>query len=429
MIALPVLAVTAADVVIPTPTSPARRRWTAGSARPTRWSSVTGASTTCQQGPTRTTAAAVAATASDPLPTAEQVSARARRRRGCSRSQQGPGRGPDRERAQARRDHRGRPGRPARRAGCSTSPGRLPRRSGEVVVNRGCSTRATRRVTPSSSPTDDAPADPTIVGLAESTPTATCPIAAGAPRRLRGRPGGTHLAGRRRAGHLGRRCAQLNAIGASCTSRAVIADPPPASELPAEISSSSTGRRHRRGARAGRGDGADRGGAAGRAGVRGRRPQAAAQPGPDGGDGRHAAAGAPGRPGRRRGARWRGRGRSASLLGIGVALGCCCRSSSASPATGSARSRCRGCTWPASPASGCSARSWPPWSRPASASPAGRRRGAGRAPRRPGAVPAVAAARPGAARCRHRRCRVRSRPGCRRGVRDRGRARSRRCSG
>ena len=60
---------------------------------------------------------------------------------------------------------------------------------------------------------------------------------------------------------------------------------------------------------------------------------------------------------------------------------------------------------------------------------AGRRRGAGRAPRRPGAVPEVAPARPGAARCRHRRGGVRRRPGCRRRVRDRGAAPSRPCSG
>ena len=58
-------------------------------------------------------------------------------------------------------------------------------------------------------------------------------------------------------------------------------------------------RRDARSDRAGRGDGADRGGPARRPGVRGRRPPTVQEPRPDGGHRRHSRAGSPGRHGRR----------------------------------------------------------------------------------------------------------------------------------
>ena len=69
----------------------------------------------------------------------------------------------------------------------------------------------------------------------------------------------------------------LNAAGMIVASRAVISDPPPAAELPADMQMSTLGRlRDGGGRRADRGDGPARGGAAGRPGLRGHRAPAGA---------------------------------------------------------------------------------------------------------------------------------------------------------
>ena len=86
-------------------------------------------------------------------------------------------------------------------------------------------------------------------------------------------------------------------------------------------------------------------------GLRRRRPAPVAPPRADGRDRRHPRAGAPGGAGRRGRARRRRRRCSASLLGIGVAWLLVPAACSATPARGSARSTCPGRTWSASPAS------------------------------------------------------------------------------
>ena len=206
--------------------------------------------------------------------------------------------------------------------------------------------------------------DPIIVGVAESTTTRDFPIAAGPlgafgleseQRSARG----SSTAGRSR----GRRSASSTSIGATVASRAVITDPPPESEWAPEVQDFG---------------GTDeatvailvlivvmalhRGRAARRPGVRGRRAQAAAQPRPDVGHGWHPRAVAA------RHHRWRLRARQRRRAhrrggSVSVSPGSWCPSCSRGPGPTSARSTCRGCTWPASRASVCSARSWPRWCR------------------------------------------------------------------
>ena len=121
-----------------------------------------------------------------------------------------------------------------------------------------------------------------------------------------------------------------------------------------------------------------------------------------------------------------GRGGARHRSRAGWSSRCCRRGRT----TGSDRSRCRGCTWRASPASGCSARSSPRSSRPTS--PRGRTSSRCSPAAAATGAPSLqlAAARPGPARRRHRRLGVRRdrHPGRRRGVphrlqRDPGRAR------
>ena len=86
--------------------------------------------------------------------------------------------------------------------------GRLPRSEGEVVVNQSVLDKGYRVGDALELTADDAPADPTIVGVAESTTVRTFPVAAGPLGALRGRRGQQHLvAGRRGPRSRGRRCA------------------------------------------------------------------------------------------------------------------------------------------------------------------------------------------------------------------------------
>ena len=122
---------------------------------------------------------------------------------------------------------------------------------------------------------DDAPADPTVVGIAESTTARNYPIAAGPLGALGVDAEASAHGWSAAAPSRGRRSASSTAIGATVASRAVIDDPPPASECPADGATlGSTDDATLAVVGADRGDGADRGRAARRAGVRGRAPAA-----------------------------------------------------------------------------------------------------------------------------------------------------------
>jgi putative ABC transport system permease protein len=118
--------------------------------------------------------------------------------------------------------------------------GRLPRTQGEVVINQAMADSGYRVGDRLVLAADGAPADPTIVGIAESTTVRTTPAAAG--------PVGVFWtdtsAGRSwlvdGAPVSWATVRQLNAIGAIVASRAVIDDPPPASEIPPSVQQSST---------------------------------------------------------------------------------------------------------------------------------------------------------------------------------------------
>ena len=112
--------------------------------------------------------------------------------------------------------------------------GRLPKAIGEVVVNQAVLDKGYRLGDALHLDATDAPADPTIVGVAESTSVRTSPAAAG--------PLGTF--GVQTGGSTGwlvdggpvswPTVRQLNEIGVTVASRAVIDDPPPKSEWPEE---------------------------------------------------------------------------------------------------------------------------------------------------------------------------------------------------
>ena len=234
-------------------------------------------------------------------------------------------------------------------------------------------------------------------------------------RRRRARSGRFGLDDRR-AGDLARRAAgrsrgttvrALNQVGATvAVARGASSDPPPDSELPPELSWAGTGRRRvARRRRADRGDGAARGGAARRPGLRGRRPPPAAHPGPDGRQRRYADAGAPRRSSRRP------RARRASRAVLGVVPG---RRSSAGPLLPGRPALLRHLARPVRRALAAPARRSPAFGLLSAflaargarlASPRGRTSWpcspAAAATARPS--PALAAARPGAARRRHRR--------------------------
>ncbi len=120
------------------------------------------------------------------------------------------------------------------------SSGRLPRSAGEVVVNQAVLDKGYRVGETLELTADDAPADPTIVGVAESTSVRSFPAAAG-PIGALGVDVGSSRSWLVDGGPLSwATVRQLNDIGAVVTSRAVIEDPPPRSEWPEEVQPVST---------------------------------------------------------------------------------------------------------------------------------------------------------------------------------------------
>ena len=113
--------------------------------------------------------------------------------------------------------------------------GRLPRSDGEVVVNQSVLDKGYRVGDALELTADDAPADPTIVGVAESTTVRSLPAAAG-PLGAFGVDVGASTSWLVDGGPVSwPTVRQLNAIGATVTSRAVIEDPPPSAEIPPEV--------------------------------------------------------------------------------------------------------------------------------------------------------------------------------------------------
>jgi putative ABC transport system permease protein len=131
-------------------------------------------------------------------------------------------------------------GDPVTRGLFDLTSGRLPRAAGEVVVNQSVLDFGYHVGDPLTLTADDAPADPTIVGVAESTTLRTFPAAAGLPGTLGVETGGstTWLVDGDPVSWSTVR--QLNDIGATVASRAVIENPPPASEVAADVTLGST---------------------------------------------------------------------------------------------------------------------------------------------------------------------------------------------
>jgi putative ABC transport system permease protein len=113
--------------------------------------------------------------------------------------------------------------------------GRWPRATGEVVVNQALLDKGYRIGDQLDLTADGAPAPPTIVGVAESATTRTSPVAAGPVGSLGVDASGSAqwlVGGAPVSWALVR---QLNKIGALVASREVISDPPPVSEWPADV--------------------------------------------------------------------------------------------------------------------------------------------------------------------------------------------------
>ncbi len=118
--------------------------------------------------------------------------------------------------------------------------GRWPRAEGEVVVNRALADKGYRVGRSLDLTADGAPADPTIVGIAESTTSRDFPIAAG-PIGAFGMDADQGRQWLVDGGPVSwAMVRQLNGIGATVASRAVIEDPPPASEVPSGVTLGST---------------------------------------------------------------------------------------------------------------------------------------------------------------------------------------------
>ena len=342
MIALPVLAVTAADVLVTRPPtwSERRGRWTGGWARPTRGSRSPG-SGRVDPG-LRPRPAIPSGSGEDngdqPPVTLERRAPRCSARRPGHRRCARAGSEVDTERGRrVRRGHRGRPRRDPLAAASSGSRRTLAggpptrswsthgarRRRASRVGDRARAVRRTGRPRRSSA-------------SAESTTYARLPGRRRPARRARPRR-------RPRAGDWlvdgdrsrGTRCEASTGSARPVLSRAVVDGPAAGLRDPGPRSRSGTprhGRRSPRDRRADRGDGAARGGAAGRPGVRGRRPPAGATlalMAATGGTPRRRAAwcspagvvlGARGRDARRR-------------CSASASAGRCCRSSSASSGT------------------------------------------------------------------------------------------------
>ena len=118
--------------------------------------------------------------------------------------------------------------------------GRLPRSAGEVVVNQSLLDKGYGVGDELELTGDDAPGNPTIVGVGESATVRTFPAAAG-PLGSLGVPSTGTASWLVDGGPVSwAMVRQLNGIGATVASRAVISDPPPASQVPADVQLGST---------------------------------------------------------------------------------------------------------------------------------------------------------------------------------------------
>jgi putative ABC transport system permease protein len=240
MIALPVLAVTAADVMIQTSTVSSAesvdRRIGAAQALVT----VADGIHDVQQPPDPDACcSSTNVDGSSPAPTAEQVSslldgaALLELRHGQVSFRTAKGETPV-EVTEVDLDD------PVTRGLFDLTSGRLPRSEGEVVVNQSVLDKGYRVGDALDLTADDAPADPTIVGVAESTTVRTFPTAAG-PLGAFGVDVGATTSWLVDGGAVSwATVRELNAIGATVTSRAVIENPPPSSEIPPEVQQTTT---------------------------------------------------------------------------------------------------------------------------------------------------------------------------------------------
>jgi putative ABC transport system permease protein len=118
--------------------------------------------------------------------------------------------------------------------------GRLPRTDGEVVINQALVDSGYRVGGRLDLVADGAPADPTIVGIAESTTLRTSPVVAG-PLGALGVDATSSRSWLVDGGAVSwSTVRQLNDIGAVVASRAVIEDPPPASEVSSKLPSNAS---------------------------------------------------------------------------------------------------------------------------------------------------------------------------------------------
>ncbi len=234
MIALPVLAVTAADVMIQTSGVSGResvdRRIGSAQALVEVWNGVQ----TVQQAPDPNDGYSSAGSGNEELPTAEQVSsmldgaALVEVRRGQADVRTSKGQTPVEVTEVDLRD-------PVARGLFDLASGRLPRSEGEVVVNQSMLDKGYRVGDSLELTADDAPADPTIVGVAESTTVRSFPVAAG-PLGSLGADTGHGRSWLVDGGPVSwATVRQLNDMGAVVTSRTVIEHPPPRSEWPEEV--------------------------------------------------------------------------------------------------------------------------------------------------------------------------------------------------
>ena len=118
--------------------------------------------------------------------------------------------------------------------------GRLPRGADEVVVNQALLDKGYAVGDPLDLTAPGAPSAPRIVGVAESTSTRTSPVAF-APLGVLGVQASSGHQWLVDGGPVSwPTVQQLNGIGALVVSRAVLSDPPPASQWPAEVQPSGT---------------------------------------------------------------------------------------------------------------------------------------------------------------------------------------------
>lgn len=235
MIALPVLGVTAADVLIKTSrvsgVESLDRRMGAAQARVTTTDGVD----RVQQGPDPEEQFPVLeGDGTTPAPTAEQVSSLLDGARLVSLREGQVQVGTDKGRTGAAVTEVDL-GDPVTRGLFDLTAGRLPRSDGEVVVNRALLDKGYAVGETLDLVGEGAPAAPRIVGVAESSSTRSYPMAFGPLDSLGVETTGTHEWLVDGGAVSWATVRQLNEIGVLVASRAVIVDPPPASQWPEEV--------------------------------------------------------------------------------------------------------------------------------------------------------------------------------------------------